>query len=287
MSVYVYPVLYTLFVWWFSTGLILYLDGLPQRTHRWSMAGATALLGAALYGLAVTSNDTSVTGAYLGFTCALAVWAWQEMSFLTGFLTGPRRAPCPPGCSEWRRFVCAIQAILYHELALLAAGVTVLALTWDGANQVGTWTFLVLWVMRLSAKLNLFFGVRNLSEEFLPEQLRYLESYFRRRPMNLLWPVAVSVSSLAAILLWQGAFAGETGLFEATGLTFVATLLTLAIVEHWFMVSPLPATLLWKWGLQSRAALDPLPADAPAGLRPALAGNPATLAPTARPHAKE
>ena len=38
------------------------------------------------------------------------------------------------------------------------------ALTWGGANQVGTWTFLVLWVMRLSAKLNVFLGVPNLTE---------------------------------------------------------------------------------------------------------------------------
>ena len=37
------PVLYALFVWWFSTGLILYLDGLPRRTFRWSMLGATVL----------------------------------------------------------------------------------------------------------------------------------------------------------------------------------------------------------------------------------------------------
>jgi putative photosynthetic complex assembly protein 2 len=43
------PVLYALFLWWFSTGLILYLDGLPRRSFRWSMLVATGLLGAALY----------------------------------------------------------------------------------------------------------------------------------------------------------------------------------------------------------------------------------------------
>jgi putative photosynthetic complex assembly protein 2 len=41
-------------------------------------------------------------------------------------------------------------------------------------NQVGTGTFAVLWVMRISAKLNLFLGVRNLSEELLPPHLAYL-----------------------------------------------------------------------------------------------------------------
>ena len=34
MSAVAFPVLCTLFVWWFSTGAILYLDGLPRRTHR-------------------------------------------------------------------------------------------------------------------------------------------------------------------------------------------------------------------------------------------------------------
>jgi hypothetical protein len=39
MSQYALPVLFALFLWWFSTGAILYLDGLPQRTFKWSMAG--------------------------------------------------------------------------------------------------------------------------------------------------------------------------------------------------------------------------------------------------------
>ena len=44
MLSYLLPALYALFAWWFSTGLVMYLDGLPQRTFRWSMAGATVLL---------------------------------------------------------------------------------------------------------------------------------------------------------------------------------------------------------------------------------------------------
>ena len=40
MVQYGLPVLYALFVWWFSTGLIIYLDGLPRSTYRWTMLGA-------------------------------------------------------------------------------------------------------------------------------------------------------------------------------------------------------------------------------------------------------
>ncbi len=254
MSQYALPVLFTLFLWWFSTGVILYLDGLPRRTFRWSLLGATVLLAVALYGLAVTRSDTSVTGAYLAFTFGVLAWGWQEVSFLMGFVTGPRRTPCIDGCSGWRHFGHAIQAILYHELALIASALAVIAVTWNGANQVGAWTFLILWGMRESAKLNLFLGVRNLSEEFLPEHLQYLKGFFTKKPMNLLFPVSITVSTVIAALLVQAAAHPAAGDFQATGLTFLATLMTLAILEHWFLVLPLPTAALWRWGMRSRAA---------------------------------
>jgi hypothetical protein len=34
MSLYLLPIIYTLFVWWFSTGAILYLNGLPRARFR-------------------------------------------------------------------------------------------------------------------------------------------------------------------------------------------------------------------------------------------------------------
>jgi hypothetical protein len=37
-------------------------------------------------------------------------------------------------------------------------------------------------------------------------------------------------------------------------MTLVATLLSLAILEHLFLVLPLPFENLWRWGLRSRAA---------------------------------
>lgn len=247
------PVLYALFLWWFSTGLILYLDGLPKRTFRWSMLGATALTIAALWGLAATRDDASILGAYAAFTYGLLIWGWHEMSFLMGYLTGPRREPCPEGCSGWRHMVHATAAILWHELAIAATAVAMVALTWGGANQVGTWIFMVLWVMRLSAKLNVYLGVPNLTEEFLPEHLAYLKSFMRKRPMNPLFPVSVTGGTVVTTLLVGQALAGGEGSFEATAFTFVAVLLALAILEHWFLVLPLPDAALWSWALRSRA----------------------------------
>lgn len=257
MSEHLLPILYTLFAWWFSTGAILYLVGLPRWTFKWTMAGATVLLGMSLIGLVLTSQDTRVASAYLAFTCALLVWAWQEVAFLLGYVTGSMRLPCPPDATPRRRTSLAFQTVLHHELALLALGVGVFAATWGSANQTGWWTFAVLWVMRQSAKLNLFLGVRNLYESFLPAHLKYLHTYFRRKAMNPLFPVSIIAASAVAGVMWQRAFASDISAFEATSLTFASILLSLAVLEHLFLVLPMPSEWLWAWGLKSRVPSAP------------------------------
>lgn len=243
-----------IFVWWFSTGIILYVVGLAPRTFRWSALVACGLFTASLWGLASSSSDTSVVGAYLAFTWALALWGALEIGFLLGLLTGPRSEPCPDGCSGWRRVAYAIEAILYHELALIVSGVAVVAVAWDGANQIGVWTLAILWSMRLSAKLNLFLGVPILNDQFLPSHLRYLSSFFIRGRVNFLFPVAITGSTVVTAALVVRALAPDASAFDAIGFTLLATLMALAVVEHWFMVLPLPVELLWNWGMRSRAA---------------------------------
>jgi putative photosynthetic complex assembly protein 2 len=254
MTEWLLPIVAAVFAWWFGTGAIMYLNGLPRRTHRWSMAGATVLLVLSLAGLAATRDDVTVSGAYLAFASAMGVWAWQEVAFLLGYVTGPRRSPCPAGATGWSRAGHAFQTLLHHELALLLLGLAVAALTWGGENPAGLLTFAILWVMRQSAKLNVFLGVRNLNEEFLPAHLRYIETYFRRAPMNGLFPVSVLASTWVAVLMWQAATAGALTPGEAAALALPATVLSLAILEHWFMVLPLPSQVLWNWGLRSRSA---------------------------------
>ena len=143
MTLYLWPVAYTLFVWWLSTGVILYLNGLPRWTHPWTMLGATVLLGVAMLGLAITRDDTRVAGAYVAFTGALLVWAWQEVAFLLGYVTGPRRTPCPPESAGWQRAGYALQTLLHHELALIVLGLSVASITWGGTNPTGACAFLI------------------------------------------------------------------------------------------------------------------------------------------------
>jgi putative photosynthetic complex assembly protein 2 len=260
MGEFLLPLGYTLFVWWFSTGVILYLDGLPRHTFRWTLGASTALLVGALWALIHTRDDTSVSGAYCAFTCALLVWAWQEVAFLLGVVTGPRRTPCPPGARGLARFLYAAETVLYHELALIGLALAVATCVGQGANPVGLWTYLVLWGMRQSAKLNIFLGVRNLGESFLPEHLAYLASYFQRRPMNVLFPISVTVGTGAAALVWwQLLVEGGGSPFQRAGLALTGTLLALGALEHWLLVLPLPSEALWRWGLRSHTGEARLP----------------------------
>jgi putative photosynthetic complex assembly protein 2 len=253
MMAYAQPALYAVLVWWFTTGVILFLDGLAPRTFRLSFTAATLMLGLAIVCLWQTMADTSPGGAYAAFSCAILVWGWLEMSFLMGFITGPRRLACPPGCAGWQRFVHATQAIIYNELATLAGGVLVLAMTWGAANRVALYTYAVLWSMRLSAKLNLFLGVPNTGEKFLPEHLQYLTGYFRKRRMNLLFPVSITASTAVVVLLIRRCLLTSGGVVP-TGMILVASLLALAVLEHWFMVLPLPSERLWGWGFHDGRA---------------------------------
>ncbi len=253
MDLFVFPALFVIVLWWLSTGVIIYLDNLPVRTFRWSMLVGTLALGAALYGVFESARDPSVAGAYRAFACSLVIWGWHQMSFYMGYVTGPRRTACPPGCSGWRHFRHAVETTTHHEAAIVLTVVVLVALTAGQPNQVAIGSFLILWWMHESARLNAFLGVRNLNEEFFPDHLRYLESMIRQRPMNGLLPVSIAVSSAAAVWLVRQAISPGATPFEATASTLLSAILILAILEHWLLVMPLPAARLWQWGLPARS----------------------------------
>jgi putative photosynthetic complex assembly protein 2 len=243
-------VVFVLLAWWLSTGTVMVLNGLRRATFRRTLIGASALALVGLYGLHWSSQHQSGLAAYLAFCCALVVWAWHELSFLLGFVTGSRREPCPPGAVGWQRFTLATAAVIHHEVALALTQLAMVGLTWGAPNQVGTWTFLLLWIMRLSAKFNLFLGVRNITEEFIPTHLRYLVSYFRRARINPLMPVSVlSASAVVVHLAIEASADGATG-FVLVGRTLLATLLGLAVLEHVFLAFPMPDALLWRWAIR-------------------------------------
>lgn len=249
----VVAVVFAVLSWWGSTGLILYLDGRPRSTFRRALGGASLLALMALGSLVTTRDLASPLGAYLAFASALVLWGWHELSLLLGAVTGPVRHACPPGLQGWDRFKMATLTLWHHELALFATLLLVLALGLGSANPVGAATFAVLWVMRVSAKLNVFLGVRNLSQEFIPEQLDYLKSYFGRASTNLLMPFSLLGGLAATVWAASGLQSQAAGSFEAVGLGLVTTILALGLLEHLFLAVPLPDAALWRWALRSRA----------------------------------
>lgn len=268
MNDFVAPLTFAVLVWWTATAVVMFLDGLPRSTFRWTLFGVTVLQAAALYGLVQSRDDTSVAGAYLAFTCAVLTWGWQEVFFLTGAITGPRRSACEAHCTGWRHFRHGVQAILHHELSLLVAGAVLIAIGWNAPNQVGMWTYLVLWGMRQSAKLNLFLGVRNIGVEFLPQHLAYLQSFFRRRGMNALFPL--SIAAAAALVLTLGRLTLDPGAEpnETSGYALLTAIALLGLLEHGLLMLPIPSDALWHWGLKSHRPPAAVVPHAPEGERP-------------------
>lgn len=250
-------VLFVVVLWWSATGAIFYLDGLPKRTFAWSIGVATGVLLLSLVALGLSARETTPGAAFVACAAAIGVWGWNEMLFLTGAVTGPNRRPAPAGLKGRERFKAAAASVIHHELVILASAAAVAALTIAGPNRVGLWTFAVLWAMRLSTKLNIFVGVPNPGEGFLPEHLSYLAGHFRTAPVGPFFAATVSTATLALLAIALFGAGEEATAFETVGVTLVATLLALAVIEHGFLAISWRSAALWRWSLKGRGEAAP------------------------------
>jgi putative photosynthetic complex assembly protein 2 len=241
------PLLFALLMWFIGTAAVVWLDSRPRATFRTSL-GLAGLVSVAAMGLVwIHADDTTVGGAYVGFGAAIVIWGWHEMSFLMGELAGPNKAECPPGAVGWVRFKAATATVIHHELAIAATAIALFAITWGQPNQTAPLTFLLLFVLRLSAKFNLYFGVPNLSDEVFPAHLAYLKSYFRKRRMNALFPVSIAASTGVAAWAWTVAEAAPINSGAAAGATLIAGLAMLGMIEHLFLVLPMRDAKMFSW----------------------------------------
>ena len=238
--------------WWASTGFILALVGQAERTYRWSLLGAVVSTAVAISVVMATRSAATAEGALAAFTAAIVVWGAIELAFLTGYVVGPVREPCPSGLDTWARFRASFRVISHHEYLLLAALLLLYGLVRDSANTLAFDTFALMWVMRLSTKLNIFLGVSNVSEEFLPARIAYLKTYFRKAPMNALFPLSATVATVVVVIFVLQATGSGATPFTATSATLLATFAALAVIEHWMLVVPFPAEALWPWASGSK-----------------------------------
>jgi len=237
--------------WFFATGAVLWLDRRPPDTYPASLVAATALAGVATAAVLVTAGMDRSAAAWAAFLAALVIWGWHELSFLMGMVTGPRRLPCPEGARGWRRFRFATAALIHHEIALAATAILLFLITWGQPNQAAPLTFLLLFVMRLSAKLNIFLGVPHMAHEMLPNHLAYLKTYFgtRRRSPLMLLSILASCALLAALVVAAGH--APAGSAAAATAVLLSALTLLAIVEHLCLMLPVRDSALWAWAMKT------------------------------------
>lgn len=245
-----------IFIWWFSTGIILLAVRRADRSgrHLQTVLAALPLLGFGGWSVWVSLTDPSILGVSLGFLGALAVWGWLELAFLAGVIAGPMKEPCLPGLQGTDRFFRAFSALAYHELSLAFGFLVLVYISIDMPNQMAMASYLVLFMARILAKLNLFFGVPRINTEFVPARMEHLKSYFCRGPVTWAFPVAVTIlTALLAVCaerLWSaGSEPTQIGFALLTALT------ALALLEHWLMVVPLPDAKLWRWMLPAAKTL--------------------------------
>lgn len=239
-------------LWFVSTGLVAMLNHrLRQSLGRaLIISGICAIGGLSL--LVLTSNSTADWAIYASFVGGLLIWSWHEISFLTGAIAGSHREPCPKDAQGWQRFAAATMALIHHEIALAMTAGLLLSLAAFSGNPTGAYTFALLLIFRLSSKLNIYWGVPNMSDELLPKHLEYLKTYFGPKRLRPFLPLSIAAIGALAVYFAMAASAALTsGLMIQNAL--LCCLCLLAALEHIFLAIPFRDSALWQWALDERA----------------------------------
>jgi putative photosynthetic complex assembly protein 2 len=243
------PLIGAILLWWGATGIIIYVC----RRKAWrpyAFGVVTLIQPLAFWQLWATRSSADVGGVFASFFWAVIIWGWLETGYYSGFVVGLKNLPeVTPDMPTGKRFKLAVAANLYHEISIIVLSLAVAIAGAGGVNEVGLWTFMILHWTHQSAKLNIFFGVNNLTTDYLPQNLRYMAQYFVKKPLNSFFPFSVTVSIIIATLLLLSAINAPTaGTITSQALLFI--LMTAAVLEHWWLVTPIP-TKVWNWAIKN------------------------------------
>ena len=234
--------------WWGSTGLIVLAVRSSEKRHNIVMVGAAFMAALGLAALIASSGSTSSSGAFTAFAGALLIWAFFEVAFLLGWITGPRKTPLPANVNGIQRFKFAAETVIHHELALIGTLAFLTITMWGSANHVGVMIFALLWVMRLASKFILFLGARHSLSELAPPRLAYLQSYFRTDRTTVLFPIIMVLGVVNFIFLSRAAILSDVPFFIVAHV-LAATFMLLALIELVFLNLPVRDSALWAWAM--------------------------------------
>ncbi len=244
------PTLIAMLAWWLGTGIILLMVRLPQGSFPIARGFWTLISLAALFFISRSMRDNSNSSTYIGFISTIVIWGWHELAFLTGWICGSRKIKLDPNLRFWQRFKQSVEAIWHHELALFINLIVLMALQVNQPNHTAICTFTLLWLMRLSSKLNLFFGVPQVGEQYLPNHLMYMASYFKKCSVGPFFYFSIGISTIVWTLI---IFQIQSGQVQITlHWILLAALLGLAIVEHILMMIPFSIESVWGWALRNK-----------------------------------
>jgi putative photosynthetic complex assembly protein 2 len=241
------PFLATLALWFASTALIVWLANRPSTTFGFSLllGGAAGVFGLVL--ILLTADVVTPAAHYAGLCRRVAGLGLARACIPDR--RGHRATPRPLGRGAgWPRFRAATATVIHHEIALAAT-----ALPLAGA-ELGRGQYdrrPRLWLvarLRLSAKLNIFLGVPNLSDEMLPRQLHYLKSYFGAPRLHA--ALVASLIGSIALAAWLGARA--LAMPADVGAALLFALAALGALEHLFLALPVRDGALWRWAIPAR-----------------------------------
>ena len=249
----------TLLVWWLGTGAVFLAARGGPRRRRWAFGAATAMLGVALTALPALTRRSDVWGALLALGAGFTAWAWIELSFYTGYVTGPSRRIPPEGAPLAVRFRHALAACLWHELMIPALGLVLAALTAD-ANPWALRIYLTFWVLHEVARINVLIGVPHPFAELLPRHLSHLTPYLQPRRAG--WPLLFTLAAHVGAAGWLVVMAlNHGGPAELVGWATMAALVALGWLEHLVLMLPIPLERLWRrMGMGQPSVPSPRPA---------------------------
>ena len=241
----------TLSLWWLFTGLALISAHQDPPIKNLLFGLSTVVAIACLSSVPYIAADHSILAVFFGFLVALLIWAWLELMFLMGVVTGPNKSLALPGIGLGQKFKLALSTMIYHEVVVISViGLTLFLGGNQPANPIVFFVLLLLWLMRCSTKLNLFFGVRHFNHGWLPKSHKHVASYVSVGKNSALMAPSSFLAAIFALLLFSRAFATDDT-SVALSLFLLAWVAALAAVEHVFLMYRVGEEALWRWAVKS------------------------------------